>query len=37
VGEPGRIAYSESEEQFYREEAYQEIVKNVSLLVSDIS
>ena len=37
VGEPGRIAYSESEEQFYREEAYQEIVKNVSRLVSDIS
>jgi|SRR5208282_2036649 len=37
VGEPGRIAYSESEEQRYREEAYQEIVKNVDRLISDIS
>ena len=37
VGEPGRIARAESEEQLYREEAYQEIVKNVSRLVSDIS
>jgi protein-tyrosine-phosphatase len=37
LGEPGRIARAESEEQFYREEAYQEIVKNVSRLVSDIS
>jgi protein-tyrosine-phosphatase len=37
VGEPGRIAYAESEEQLYREEAYQEIVKNVNRLVSDIS
>lgn len=36
VGEPGRIAYSESEEQRYREEAYQEIVENVDRLVSDI-
>ena len=37
VGEPGRIARAESEEQLYREEAYQEIVKNVSRLISDIS
>ena len=37
VGEPGRIAYAESEEQLYREEAYQEIVSNVDRLVSDIS
>jgi protein-tyrosine-phosphatase len=37
VGEPGRIAHGESEEQFYREEAYQEIVKNVDRLVLDIS
>jgi protein-tyrosine-phosphatase len=37
VGEPGRIAYAESEERLYREEAYQEIVKNVDRLVSDIS
>jgi protein-tyrosine-phosphatase len=36
VGEPGRIAYTESEERLYREEAYQEIVKNVDRLVSDI-
>jgi protein-tyrosine-phosphatase len=36
VGEPGRIAATESEEQLYREEAYQEIVKNVDRLVSDI-
>jgi hypothetical protein len=34
VGEPGRIAHGESEEQLYREEAYQEIVKNVGLLVT---
>ncbi len=34
VGEPGRIAYAESDEQLYREEAYQEIVKNVGQLVS---
>jgi protein-tyrosine-phosphatase len=33
VGEPGRIAYAESEEQLYREEAYQEIVSNVDRLV----
>ena len=37
VGEPGRIAHAESEEQIYREEAYQEIVKNVDGLVTDIS
>jgi protein-tyrosine-phosphatase len=37
IGEPGRIAYVESEEQLYREEAYQEIVDNVSRLASDLS
>jgi protein-tyrosine-phosphatase len=37
VGEPGRIACTESESQLYREEAYQEIVENVDRLVSDIS
>ena len=37
LGEPGRVARAESEEHHYREEAYQEIVKNVSRLVSDIS
>lgn len=36
VGEPGRIAYAESERGLYREEAYQEIVKNVDQLMSDI-
>jgi protein-tyrosine-phosphatase len=37
IGEPGRIAQTESEQQRYREEAYQEIVTNVDRLVSDIS
>ena len=37
VGEPGRIAYAESDAELYREEAYREIVKNVDRLVSDIS
>jgi len=37
IGEPGRIAHTESEKQRYREEAYQEIVKNVDCLLSDIS
>ncbi len=37
IGEPGRIAYSESEAWRYREEAHQEIVKNVDCLISDIS
>jgi protein-tyrosine-phosphatase len=36
IGEPGRIAHSQSEQQRYREEAYQEIVKNVDQLISDI-
>ena len=34
IGEQGRIAHTESERQLYREEAYQEIVKNVDGLVS---
>lgn len=37
VGEPGRIAHTESESRRYREEAYQEIVMNVDQLISDIS
>jgi len=37
LGEPGRIAHTASEEQFYREEAYQEIVGNVDRLVLEIS
>ena len=36
VGEPGRIACCESEEQRFREEAYQEIAKNVDQLISGI-
>ena len=35
IGEPGRILKVESEREFYREEAYQEIVENVDRLVSD--
>jgi protein-tyrosine-phosphatase len=37
VGEPGRIAHTEPDEQFYREEACLEIVENVDRLVSDVS
>ena len=36
VGEPGRIVSAKSESGLYREEAYQEIVKNVDRLMSDI-
>jgi protein-tyrosine-phosphatase len=34
IGEPGRVSAIESERQLYREEAYQEIVKNVDRLIS---
>jgi protein-tyrosine-phosphatase len=37
IGEPGRIAQSESERRRYREDAYQEIVMNVDRLISGIS
>ena len=37
IGEPGRISDVESERELYREKAYQEIVKNVDQLISDIS
>jgi protein-tyrosine-phosphatase len=37
IGEPGRISNAESERGLYREGAYQEIVKNVDRLISDIS
>jgi protein-tyrosine-phosphatase len=37
IGEPGRISNDVSERNLYREGAYQEIVSNVELLVSDIS
>jgi protein-tyrosine-phosphatase len=36
IGEPGRISDVESERQFYREDAYQEIARNVERLVSDV-
>src|SRR5215469_2440731 len=36
IGAPGRISTVESERQHYREEAYEEIVKNVDRLISDI-
>jgi hypothetical protein len=36
IGEPGRIPNSESERKIYREEAYQEIVRNVDRMISDI-
>jgi protein-tyrosine-phosphatase len=36
LGEPGRISAVESERRLYREEAYQEIVRNVDLLISDL-
>ena len=37
IGEPGRIPKVESETELYREEAYQEIVKNVDQLIAEIS
>lgn len=36
LGEPGRIVSAESDEQLCREQAYQEIVKNVDQLVSGL-
>ena len=36
IGEPGRISSVESRRQLYREDAYQEIVRNVERLVSDV-
>ena len=36
IGEPGRIARTESEQLLYREEAYQEIVKMVDQLISEV-
>ena len=37
IGEPGRVPNAESERELYREEAYQEIVRNVDRLIPDIS
>lgn len=34
IGEPGRIARTDAERELYREEAYQEIVKNTDRLIS---
>ena len=34
IGEPGRIPKLESETELYRDEAYQEIVKNVDQLIT---
>jgi protein-tyrosine-phosphatase len=36
IGELGRISNAESKTELYREEAYQEIVRNVDQLISDI-
>jgi len=36
IGEPGRVSNVESERHLFREEAYQEIVKNVDRLMADI-
>jgi protein-tyrosine-phosphatase len=36
IGEPGRIAHNEAQQQLYREEAFQEIVGNVDQLVSGL-
>jgi protein-tyrosine-phosphatase len=36
IGEPGRVSDAESERRLYREEAYQEIVRNVDRLISDL-
>ena len=37
IGEPGRIPRTDSEREIYREEAYQEIVKDIDRLISDMS
>ncbi len=37
IGEPGRISDVESERQLYREDTYQEIVRNVDRMISGIS
>ena len=37
IGEPGRISEVQAEREIYREEAYQEIVKNVDQLMPEIA
>lgn len=36
IGEPGRVPATDAERERFREEAYQEIVKNVDQLISDV-
>jgi len=36
IGEPGRISDAEPERRLYREETYQEIIRNVERLLSDV-
>jgi protein-tyrosine-phosphatase len=37
IGEPGRIAHSQSERNLRREEVYQEIVEGISKLIAEVS
>ena len=37
IGEPGRIAHTESGKDLRREEVYQEIVEDISQLISEVS
>jgi protein-tyrosine-phosphatase len=37
IGEPGRVAHTESGKTRHREEAYQEIVESISQLISELS
>jgi protein-tyrosine-phosphatase len=37
IGEPGRVAHTESGKTVCREEAYQEIVESISRLISELS
>jgi protein-tyrosine-phosphatase len=37
IGEPGRVAHTESGKTLHREEAYQEIVEGIGQLVSELS
>ena len=37
IGEPGRVAHTESRKTLCREEAYQEIVESISRLISELS
>jgi protein-tyrosine-phosphatase len=37
IGEPGRITYAVAAKNWYREEAYREIVESISQLISELS